>query len=234
MTGKLPLYETKNNTRVQLRVLRGDRPSKPALQDPAFRKYGLTEDIWNFIQACWLQEPEQRPTAKELCEHPVLSSLADHRPPQEWGEGSAVDFRSRHASNSSSKLPNPGGSTHSKPLSGQEPVGQTSPVDGFDALAKVVEAVGEGHCPVLTIRAHLLRVLASEDMRQEMLRLGKARSEKWVDAFQMVSGRLFPLTILASHESRIGTRFGSLEYAGRQRSLHGGAPPLVSCAWRTP
>ncbi|TEB22341.1 kinase-like protein [Coprinellus micaceus] len=91
MTGKLPLYETKNNTRVQLRVLRGDRPSKPALQDPAFRKYGLTEDIWDFIQACWLQEPKQRPTAKDLCEHPVLSSLADHRPPQEWGEG----FRSR-------------------------------------------------------------------------------------------------------------------------------------------
>ncbi|TEB31936.1 kinase-like protein [Coprinellus micaceus] len=186
MTGKLPLYETKNNTRVQLRVLRGDRPSKPALQDPAFRRYGLTEGVWNFIQACWLQEPEQRPTAKELCEHPVLSSLADHRPPQEWGEGSAVDFRSRHASNSSSKPPNPGGSTHSKPLPRQEPAERTSPVDGYDALAKVVEAVGEGHCPVSTIRAHLLRVLASEDIRQKMLRLGKARSEKWVDAFQMV------------------------------------------------
>ncbi|KAJ3539949.1 hypothetical protein NMY22_g4498 [Coprinellus aureogranulatus] len=93
MTGNFPFHHVKNNLAVVIQVREGARPKKPSPEDPAFREFGLTEGAWAFIEACWDQDPQLRPTAQTILSHPLLSSLTDPRPPQQWRDTSASEFR---------------------------------------------------------------------------------------------------------------------------------------------
>ncbi|KAJ3530194.1 hypothetical protein NMY22_g8674 [Coprinellus aureogranulatus] len=93
MTGNLPFYHIKNNLAGLIHVREGAQPRKPSPEDPAFQKFGLTEDIWDFMVTCWNQDPAERPTAQDICSNSLLTSVVDRRPPQQWGEASASEFR---------------------------------------------------------------------------------------------------------------------------------------------
>ena len=45
-------------------VLERKRPDRPA--DPGAVERGLTDDVWNLMERCWLQEWEQRPPVNEV------------------------------------------------------------------------------------------------------------------------------------------------------------------------
>ncbi|KAJ3539950.1 hypothetical protein NMY22_g4503 [Coprinellus aureogranulatus] len=93
ITGSLPFYHIKNNLAVLIHVREGAQPRKPSPEDPAFQKFGLTEGIWDFMVTCWNQDPAERPTALDIRNNPLLTSVVDRRPPQQWGEASASEFR---------------------------------------------------------------------------------------------------------------------------------------------
>ena len=93
MTGNVPFYTVKNHYSIPMLVVAGNRPPKLDRTDPAHREYGLTDQIWSFIEACWKQDPKSRLTAAEVEQNDLFSSLADHRPAQDWGETSAAEFR---------------------------------------------------------------------------------------------------------------------------------------------
>ena len=53
-------------------VMKGERPLRPS--DDRCRIRGLDDEIWNIIETCWAQEPNDRPSAGQIVEH--LSSLS--------------------------------------------------------------------------------------------------------------------------------------------------------------
>lgn len=92
MTGKIPFHNSVPAV-ISRRVLSGKRPTKPTPEDMAFQQFGLTEAIWGFIEGCWKQMPNERPTASEILKDPLLTSLEDPRPLQEWGLLSVAEYR---------------------------------------------------------------------------------------------------------------------------------------------
>ena len=60
-TGKIPFGNMRNKM-VPDEIARGKRPTKPQ----AAEQFGLTTEMWKFIEKCWSQNPAERPTADEL------------------------------------------------------------------------------------------------------------------------------------------------------------------------
>ena len=60
-TGKIPFGEQRNEA-VIIRISRGGRPEVP---DDA-REVGLTNDMWALIENCWHQNPDRRPSMREV------------------------------------------------------------------------------------------------------------------------------------------------------------------------
>ncbi|KAJ7573450.1 kinase-like domain-containing protein, partial [Mycena floridula] len=60
-TGKPPFCEQKkvHEMAIMLKVLRGERPMRPASPE-------LNDTIWNCMTDCWKHNPEERPTASEI------------------------------------------------------------------------------------------------------------------------------------------------------------------------
>jgi serine/threonine protein kinase len=79
-SGQVPFYEDPSNIRVVLGVMQGRRPTRP-LNDLS-RTRGLNDEVWHLIMTCWIQDPIQRPSAKQVVEQ--LRSLpnqpVDQRP----------------------------------------------------------------------------------------------------------------------------------------------------------
>ena len=68
LTGKRPFHDVPQDT-VEFRVSHGERPRRPS---PTL----ISDQIWKTLQACWSEEPTQRPTVEF-----VLIMCAAH-PPQ--------------------------------------------------------------------------------------------------------------------------------------------------------
>jgi hypothetical protein len=64
-------------------VERGRRPQKPAVNSHAYLGYGLTNSIWDMMEACWDREARRRPSADELSKLPFLVCVVDERSIQE-------------------------------------------------------------------------------------------------------------------------------------------------------
>ena len=62
-TGKVPFNEPIDHN-VLLLIRQGERPEKPVYAEAV----GLTPEVWNVLERCWQQNPEQRPTMKEVVE----------------------------------------------------------------------------------------------------------------------------------------------------------------------
>ncbi|KAJ3516153.1 hypothetical protein NMY22_g14279 [Coprinellus aureogranulatus] len=97
MTEKFPFHQS-NEIGVLFKLMNGERPEKPAQDEPPFQAFGLTDAIWAFIETCWAENPDARPTARDVQRHPLLRGLVDPRPQQQWGgeklgEAAASEFR---------------------------------------------------------------------------------------------------------------------------------------------
>lgn len=96
MTMRVPFYDYPVASAFQLFavILSGKRPTKPEPGDLAFVNLGLTEELWELMERCWQEEPDQRPTAKDIQGHPLFASLQDNRLSyQESGELTAAQIR---------------------------------------------------------------------------------------------------------------------------------------------
>ncbi|KAG6823627.1 hypothetical protein H0H92_009613 [Tricholoma furcatifolium] len=60
--GKQPFSETLNQSFVMNMVLKGHRPKRPPSISPSWNVWGLTDDVWALIEACWTEHPMERPT----------------------------------------------------------------------------------------------------------------------------------------------------------------------------
>jgi hypothetical protein len=72
-------------------VMNGDRPQRPL--DDRSRVRGLNDEIWNIIQTCWAQEPNDRLTAGHIVER--LSSLSSRTDGRSYDERFDPTFPSR-------------------------------------------------------------------------------------------------------------------------------------------
>ena len=60
-TGKIP-FEKQENEAVAFLILEGSRPEMPENAQAV----GLTSEMWEIIEACWQQDPVERPTTDEV------------------------------------------------------------------------------------------------------------------------------------------------------------------------
>ncbi|KAJ7695231.1 kinase-like domain-containing protein, partial [Mycena metata] len=94
LTGTAPFPELRTDAAVAIAVLQGRRPPRP----PSCFGTPALEGLWNLLQDCWDQSPEQRPTASQVIERLMgddiqttkVESLVD------WDDTSTSRFR-RHS-----------------------------------------------------------------------------------------------------------------------------------------
>ena len=60
-TGRIPFEKQKNEV-VVLRISKGGGPEMPENA----QAIGLTLEIWNLLESCWLQDPKKRPTMRDV------------------------------------------------------------------------------------------------------------------------------------------------------------------------
>jgi 50S ribosome-binding GTPase len=79
-SGQVPFYEIRQDYSVIIPVMNGKRPDFPSGDLSQTR--GLNTEVWNLIQACWAQDPTQRPIVKQIVERlrSLPHRLDDNRP----------------------------------------------------------------------------------------------------------------------------------------------------------
>ncbi|KAG6914633.1 hypothetical protein DXG01_016207 [Tephrocybe rancida] len=93
-TGRLPYYHIRLPTAVALKILGGQVPLRPKVEDPAWLEYGLTESIWELMEQCWNFNPKARPNMSAIASWlDGERSVIDMRPAPQWPAGSAMRFR---------------------------------------------------------------------------------------------------------------------------------------------
>ena len=60
-TGKIPFGNMRNEM-VPVQIAQGKRPAKPQVAE----QFGLTTEMWRFIEKCWSQNPAERPAMNEV------------------------------------------------------------------------------------------------------------------------------------------------------------------------
>ncbi|KAG6815591.1 hypothetical protein H0H87_000323 [Tephrocybe sp. NHM501043] len=65
-TDNVPFHNVSRDATVMLQIQRGSHPSQPPESSLAWRKWGLTQAIWDLIQDCWKENPLSRPTTEEV------------------------------------------------------------------------------------------------------------------------------------------------------------------------
>jgi hypothetical protein len=79
-SGQLPFHDIKNDYRVMAAVTKGTRPSRPSHDLSRIR--GLNDTIWNTVESCWSQEPNDRLSTPQIVESLRLShDFADDQRP---------------------------------------------------------------------------------------------------------------------------------------------------------
>jgi hypothetical protein len=78
-TGQIP-FASMELYQAMLVSIQGQRPSRPLASDELSSSRGLNDEIWNLMEACWIREPSERPTADTIVER--LCALPD-RPTDE-------------------------------------------------------------------------------------------------------------------------------------------------------
>jgi len=64
ITGQSPYQEVRRTTEVLFNMQKGLRPTRP--QGPIYKQNGLSDAMWDLIQACWAHDPAQRITIQEF------------------------------------------------------------------------------------------------------------------------------------------------------------------------
>ena len=48
------------------KIISGERPSCPPVNDPTFSERGMTRDLWGLMEDCWVSDPAERPTSQYI------------------------------------------------------------------------------------------------------------------------------------------------------------------------
>ncbi|KAG6915885.1 hypothetical protein DXG01_009422 [Tephrocybe rancida] len=76
-----PFSETVRDAGTILNAQPGTSFARPKSSDPAWKDFGLTEEIWACMEQCWETEPSERPSAATIVKHLKAGlSTADPRP----------------------------------------------------------------------------------------------------------------------------------------------------------
>ncbi|KAJ6598279.1 kinase-like domain-containing protein [Mycena vulgaris] len=91
LTGKVPFHEFPNDMAVMLKVLGGQRPSKPISCSGTTPLDGL----WELLQDCWREKSDARPTAIQIVERLVgpLIRATTTRSTTDWDDTFSSKFR---------------------------------------------------------------------------------------------------------------------------------------------
>ncbi|KNZ79294.1 Serine/threonine-protein kinase HT1 [Termitomyces sp. J132] len=92
-TGNVPFAYLPNDFNVMLQVQSGVHPKRPPISDPSWTKWGLTEEIWLFMERCWNQNPSHRPPTATILQFLTLPDEKDPRLGSNSRRLAAVDFR---------------------------------------------------------------------------------------------------------------------------------------------
>ncbi|KAG6872124.1 hypothetical protein C0995_012778 [Termitomyces sp. Mi166 len=103
-TGRLPFFEVTRESTVIVKILRGDIPTRPQHDDPAWLEHGLNERIWGMMNDCWKFKPSERPKVTAIITRLDAEKPVDTRPPAEWGGADALRFRNAQDPNLSRDL----------------------------------------------------------------------------------------------------------------------------------
>ncbi|KIM76252.1 hypothetical protein PILCRDRAFT_654444 [Piloderma croceum F 1598] len=80
-SGKHPFHEFTRNYPVVTSVMEGKRPARPT-------EALLDDNIWRLVEACWTQQPNDRPSATQIVQRLVTFTrrrgYVDQRPVDEW------------------------------------------------------------------------------------------------------------------------------------------------------
>ncbi|KAG6910117.1 hypothetical protein DXG01_013171 [Tephrocybe rancida] len=66
--GEVPFAKIARDITIMYKVLRGQRPSRPAAESLSWSVWGLTEGIWQLMEECWSADPANRPTIDMIIE----------------------------------------------------------------------------------------------------------------------------------------------------------------------
>ncbi|KAJ7267294.1 hypothetical protein C8J57DRAFT_363158 [Mycena rebaudengoi] len=93
LTGKAPFYEIQRDVAIIMKVIAGERPSRPISgsgADPL-----LMNSLWTLLQDCWAPNAENRPQATQIVQR-LLGSPINARiskPSADWDESYTSKFR---------------------------------------------------------------------------------------------------------------------------------------------
>ncbi|KAG6823858.1 hypothetical protein H0H92_008835 [Tricholoma furcatifolium] len=76
--GKPPFHKI-NPAVLPLKISQGHRPRCPPPLDKAWTEWGLTEDIWTWVERCWHQDYRERPSAADIIQYLSLLLPIDVR-----------------------------------------------------------------------------------------------------------------------------------------------------------
>ena len=62
LSERRPFYLWSDNMIIVLKILRGDRPERPE----GAEGWWFTDDIWEVLRCCWMPQPGDRPSIKEI------------------------------------------------------------------------------------------------------------------------------------------------------------------------
>ncbi|KAJ7873555.1 kinase-like domain-containing protein [Mycena leptocephala] len=93
LTGTAPFPDLYTDVAVAMAVLQGERPSRPLLLPGA----PVMDGLWNLLQMCWEQNPQNRPTASQIVGRLMGDGIQATKTPSttDWDETFTSRFRRR-------------------------------------------------------------------------------------------------------------------------------------------
>ncbi|KAF9005070.1 kinase-like domain-containing protein [Cyathus striatus] len=86
LTGKIPFYNILRDGPVILKIITGDRPSRP--DDGS-----ISDCIWELMELCWCQEPCERPQMEEVVDSLRVCPSVEKQEEESWGTLSSSSIR---------------------------------------------------------------------------------------------------------------------------------------------
>lgn len=94
-TGTVPFAHISLDYTIMLQVKSGARPARPSDSSPSWGPWGLTENIWSLMQACWEADPVKRPTLDDANARMTMEIPFDSRSASGGSTLSPARFRKR-------------------------------------------------------------------------------------------------------------------------------------------
>ena len=86
LSGNIPFPEVHAFPLVMIMIIRGERPGRPQ----GIEGLLFTDDLWDMVQLCWSQQPNDRPTVEVVLERLIPASVNWQPPPPNVSDDLAI------------------------------------------------------------------------------------------------------------------------------------------------